>query len=103
MPQPIETGIDQGDKLQHLLAYTVLTCWWMQLFTRTGHRLVIVAVALGLGVGLEFVQGWTGYRTFSYGDMVGDGTGIAFGWLIAPPRLPSVYRVIARWGRSASS
>ena len=31
MPHPPELDIEQGDKLQHIAAYTVLMGWWAQM------------------------------------------------------------------------
>jgi VanZ family protein len=80
-PHPIEIDIEQGDKLGHILAYLTLMIWFAQLYRRAMH----VWWGLGfvaLGVALEYVQGWTGYRDFDYFDMAADGIGVAAGWLL---------------------
>jgi len=80
-PHPIKFDIEQGDKLGHALGYmTVMVCF-TQLYTRRVH----VWWGLGfiaLGIALEYVQGWTGYRHFEYWDMVADAVGVAVGWLL---------------------
>jgi len=44
---------------------------------------VVVSTALiWLGVALEYMQGWTGYRTFDVLDMAADGIGVLLGWLL---------------------
>jgi VanZ family protein len=90
MPQPPELPLEQGDKLGHVAAYAALTLWWMQLFLLPRQRYQIAAAFIVLGVLLEWVQGWTGLRSFSYADMAADTLGVALGWLAAPPRLPSM-------------
>jgi VanZ family protein len=89
-PQPPEIPMEQGDKLGHALAYVVLTYWWVTLFPETGRRVLIAAILLAVGIGIEFLQRWTGYRTFDYYDMLADAVGIAIGWLAACPRTPDV-------------
>jgi hypothetical protein len=74
----------------------------MHLFVFAGQRMRIAAGFVALGIALEFVQGWTGFRFFSYADMAADAAGVMLGWLAAPPRLPSLLqRAIASSRRSA--
>ena len=80
-PHPIEIDLQQGDKLGHVLAYMGVMTWFAQLYQRRVH----VWWGLGfiaLGIALEYVQGWTGYRDFEYFDMLADGVGVAAGWLL---------------------
>ena len=90
-PQPIEIDIEQGDKLGHILAYLTLMIWFAQLYRRPMHVWWGVGF-VALGVALEYVQGWTGYRDFDYFDMVADGIGVAAGWLIGGTSLASLLR-----------
>jgi hypothetical protein len=55
---------------------------------------------VALGIALEFVQGWTDYRTFEVADMVADALGVAVGWALAPPRLPNFLQLIEKFVRS---
>lgn len=89
-PQPPEIPMEQGDKLGHGLAYAVLAYWWATLFPGLARRVLLAAVLLAVGIGIEFLQRWTGYRTFDYYDMLADAVGIAIGWLAACPRTPDV-------------
>lgn len=79
-----------GDKYGHILAYAAVMFWFLQIYECTPSRLTIMAALVALGIGLEFAQAMTGYRTFDYGDMVADCIGVALGWLAAPPRTPNV-------------
>jgi len=80
-PDPIEIDVQQGDKLGHILAYFAMMAWFTQLYQRQSHwRWGIGFIALGIG--LEYLQGWSGYRDFEYLDMVADATGVAAGWLL---------------------
>ena len=93
---PSITGYQDEDKLGHVLAYAALMLWFAQI-RLTRHARVVTALALlALGVGLEFVQGWEGTRTFSIADMAADAAGIALGWLAAPPRGPDLFTSIGR-------
>lgn len=91
-PHPPELDIEQGDKLQHMAAYAVLMGWWAQMAASDRPNARIAAVMLGFGILIEFLQAGTGYRTFSYADMVADAVGIALGWMLAPPRGPNLMR-----------
>lgn len=96
MHNPPQLDVEQGDKLQHIAAYAVLTLWWMQLWLERPRRGALAASILALGVALEFAQGTTDYRTFSIADMGADAIGIALGWLAAPPRLPNLLELAER-------
>ncbi|MFO1321622.1 MAG: hypothetical protein U1F52_18585 [Burkholderiales bacterium] len=96
VPRPPELGIEHGDKVQHLLAYGSLMLWFAQVRVERGARRVTALALVAMGIGLEFAQGMTGYRTYSYADMAANTTGVILGWLAAPPRLPNAYRRLAR-------
>jgi VanZ family protein len=95
MHSPPSLGVEQGDKLEHLGSYGLTMFWFCQLYRTRATR---SAYALGLavlGVTLEFVQGWLGYRDFEVADMLADGLGVALGWgaaLIFPMTLPGARR-----------
>lgn len=80
-PHPIEIDIEQGDKIGHAFAYFAMMGWFAQLYQRRSH----VWWGLGfiaLGIALEYLQGWSGYRDFEYLDMVADAGGVTAGWLL---------------------
>jgi VanZ family protein len=88
-PTPIQVPMEGSDKLEHILAYAVLMSWFANLHESSGRRIILAASFVALGVALEFVQGWTGYRSFELADMAAGATGVATGWLVAPPRTPN--------------
>jgi VanZ family protein len=85
-----------GDKYGHMAGYGLLMFWLMQLYKGGRSRLLIGLGLALLGIGLEVLQAYTGYRTFERGDMLADGIGIALGWLVAPPRTSNVLERIDR-------
>ena len=51
---PVPEG---GDKVEHFLAYALLSASAMQLFATRRGCVVVAALLIALGVGLEFAQG----------------------------------------------
>jgi VanZ family protein len=67
-----------SDKIQHLLAYTMLV------FLPAVHERRAVAIlawigVIAVGVGLEFVQLWSGRREFEVNDIIADAVGASLG------------------------
>lgn len=93
-PEPL--SFNNADKLEHLLAYAVLSLWLNQLYASVWSRARVVAALIGLGVGLEFVQGWTGYRMFDVLDMLANSIGVLTGWLLALTPLGGLFAYIER-------
>ncbi len=82
-PHPPELPFSNADKLEHALAYGLLMLWFCQLqFTRSW----LAAAFMAMGVGLEFLQGMSGFRHFDYADMVANSAGVLMGWVIARTR-----------------
>lgn len=94
-PRPIEIPLDEGDKYGHLLAYGTVMLWFAQVYERRGRWTAMLAL-IALGVALEYVQRWTGYRTFDVWDMAADGAGVLIGLALAPPRLPNFLQIAER-------
>ena len=82
-PHPPQIDVDQGDKLGHLLAYGGLMYWFALLYVPTRIRALYAAGFIAMGIAIEFVQGWTGYRSFEVADMVADALGVFAGWALA--------------------
>lgn len=95
-PDPIEVPVAEGDKLGHLLAYGTLTVWFSNLYGNLISRLFIAIGLVAMGIALEFIQGWTGFRTFEIMDMVANASGAFVGWALAPPRTPNFLRCIEK-------
>jgi VanZ family protein len=91
MHSPPSLGFQQSDKLEHLGGYGLLMFWFCQLYRARCVRLGYALGFAALGIALEFVQGWLGYRDFEIADMIADAAGVALGWslaLIFPTALP---------------
>jgi glycopeptide antibiotics resistance protein len=72
-----------GDKIAHFTAYGSMTFWFAMLFTGRVRQLGIAAAFAAMGVGIEFLQGMTDYRTFEIADMIANALGAALGWGLA--------------------
>jgi len=64
------------DKAQHFLAYGWLTLWFGMSFARHWRWPLFL---VSLGIGLEFLQGWGGIRSFDPFDMVANAIGVGVG------------------------
>ena len=95
-PHPPELGIENGDKVQHLVGYALLMLWWVQLADTVPQRVRTAVALAALGIGLEIAQGFTGYREASGLDATANATGVLIGWALAAPRLPNFRRLAAR-------
>lgn len=69
-------------KIDHFLAYAWLMFWFAQIFRFTSTRLLIAISICVLGVALEYLQGFTDYRTFAYSDMLDNALGISAGFFL---------------------
>jgi VanZ family protein len=79
---PAPLTFDHADKLEHALAYATLSFWFCQIYPSARLGVVVSTALIWLGVVLEYMQGWTGYRTFDVLDMAADGIGVLLGWLL---------------------
>ncbi|MDX2464735.1 MAG: VanZ family protein [Porticoccus sp.] len=69
-----------SDQLEHLFAYSVLMGWLGQLYASTRRQFLWAVCFCVMGVGLEFVQGWSGHRFFDVADMAANTLGVLLGW-----------------------
>jgi 5-methylcytosine-specific restriction endonuclease McrA len=88
-PDDLPGGFGLYDKLVHGVGYAALTA----LALASGLRWpAALASVIGLGVGLEIVQGLLGYRSFEWMDVVADSVGAAVAVLL-------LHRPLAQWRR----
>lgn len=93
-PPNIEVHV--SDKLTHLFAYAVLMLWFVQIYEPGRMRVRVALGLIALGVCLEFLQGYTGYRSFEVADMLANTAGVLLGWAAAPPRTANVLQHVER-------
>jgi VanZ family protein len=82
-PDPLRAPTIDGFKTGHILAYLWLMLWFAQVWTTVPRRLMVAAFLCVLGIGLEYLQGMTGYRTFSYADMWNNVLGLVAGFTLS--------------------
>ena len=98
-PRPLEIPVENGDKLGHMLAYATLMFWYAQIYARFGSRVRLAIALVAMGIGLEFLQRLTGYRSLEVQDMLAGAIGVLAGWIAAPPRLPWFVDYLDAWRR----
>lgn len=82
----IPVNVDLGenrDKLAHFVAYGSMAFWFAMLFQGRARQLGIALALAAMGVGIEFLQGLTDYRTFEVADMIANALGAGLGWGLA--------------------
>jgi VanZ family protein len=82
-PAPPKIDVPEGDKLGHFLGYGTLMFWFCQLYAARRTRILYAAAFAAMGVGLEFIQGQLGYRTYEVFDMYANSLGVLLGWALA--------------------
>jgi len=81
-PNPLQVPSVGPFKAGHIAAYTWLMLWFAQVYR--GPRRGAIAIGLALmGVVLEYLQDFTGHRTFSYTDMRDNAIGVTIGFALA--------------------
>jgi VanZ family protein len=94
---PLPSGEALGVDFAHAAAYAWLMFWFAQLHVARGTRLVLAGAFCALGATLELMQGYSGYRVFSYVDMRDDAIGVALGWWVATTRLSALLPRLDAW------
>ena len=79
-PSPPDIDVAYGDKLGHFAAYGLLMFWFSQLYAARRARIGYAIGFIAMGVGLEFIQGALGYRTYEVYDMYANTIGVMLGW-----------------------
>jgi len=81
---PLNIDLEEGrDKVAHFIAYGSMTFWFGLLFKGRARQVAIAIAFAAMGVGIEFLQRMTGYRTFDVADMFANGIGAVIGWGLA--------------------
>ena len=70
------------DKFAHLGGYFFLMTWFCGMYQRSRYPWVAAGL-LVLGLALEGLQRWGGYRHFELLDIAANGFGLFLGWLFA--------------------
>ncbi|WP_233131566.1 VanZ family protein [Tenacibaculum holothuriorum] len=79
--QPI--NISHLDKIEHAIAYFVLTITWLFAFIHHKNKILIIISCLFYGIIIEVLQATiTTYRTGDYYDILANSTGILLAYLI---------------------
>jgi VanZ family protein len=94
-PQPLE--FEQSDKLYHIIVYMTLMLWFANIYPQRSSQLHWGIGFFVMGVCLEILQGITGYRTFSYADMLANGFGILIALYMAKTRLATYLLRLDTW------
>jgi VanZ family protein len=79
-PAPPDLDIEHGDKLGHFAAYGLLMFWFCQLYLQRKARIAYAMGFVAMGIGLEFMQGQFGDRTYDVVDMSANTLGVLLGW-----------------------
>ena len=95
-PAPPQIDVSFGDKIGHFGAYGLLMFWFCLLYPSLRIRLLYAAGFIAMGVGLEFVQGQLGYRTFDVMDMAANTVGVLLGWTAGLVVRKPVFRASSR-------
>ena len=82
-PSPPKVDFEQSDKVGHFLAYGSLRLWFCFLYAALKVRIAYAAGFIAMGIGLEFIQGALGYRTYEVFDMFANTIGVLLGWAAA--------------------
>jgi len=71
------------DKVEHAIAYTTLSFFWLLTFGLTKKKiLLVILICVIFGAFIEVLQKTTSYRTFDYVDMIANTIGVLIGYLI---------------------
>lgn len=83
-PPNIDLGFANGDKLEHFLAYGLLSAWSVLIFVEPRGRWSAALMLMLLGIAMELAQGaLTLDRSMDARDSLADAVGVLFGQLLA--------------------
>ncbi|MCZ6541352.1 MAG: VanZ family protein, partial [Nitrospinae bacterium] len=81
-PTPPSLKYSWMDKVLHVLLYAVLMLWFAQLHPQSRYGWLAGGFVM-LGILLEVLQSYTGYRSGDYWDVAANSFGTALGWGLA--------------------
>lgn len=94
----IHINLKQSDKLVHFGAYFILMAWFVQLYHLHYQRLLHAFGLIVLGILLEVVQGYSGYRYFEYADMMANSMGVISAYCLSWTSFSSMlFRFERKW------
>ena len=98
-PPNIYLGFANGDKLEHFLAYGLLSAWSVLIFVEPRGRWSAALLLMLLGIAMELAQGaWTSDRTMDAKDALADAIGIGLGLCLAlTPANDFLLKLERRW------
>lgn len=70
---------ENSDKVEHLLGYFLLAAAAVQLFGSRRSLSLAAMGLIGLGIGIEFAQGYTAYRSSDPADALANTLGVLLG------------------------
>lgn len=84
-PRPPEIGIDFKfiDKIEHLLAYLLMSGWFAQIYHSPRARLTVIVLFSIMGILLEILQWFGGVRFLEAADMAANASGAILGVLLS--------------------
>jgi hypothetical protein len=90
--------LPHGDKLQHALAYLLLSGGFAQLLDGPRSRMGLAAALFGLGLAVEAIQSLLPWRSAEFADLLANSVGIALGLLLTVGRGGRLLEALeARW------
>jgi VanZ family protein len=99
LPMRALSQLDLNDKFEHAVAYAVLA--WIPAVHERRKVVVVAAIsAVAMGVGLEYLQLYSGWRDFEVGDIIADAGGVSCGIAAALPfRSAALFRSVSEHDR----
>ena len=82
IPAPPAVAAPFSDKVFHLLVYGILMLWFAQLYPRTRYATLAICF-IGLGIILEVIQAFSGYRSGEFLDAAANSFGVFSAWGLA--------------------
>ena len=86
-PVKVNQVVPYQDKVLHMLAYFLLAFWFAQIYHVWQHVLFWLVFFLGLGLLMEYLQGFSTARHAEVGDMIANAIGVAIALVLSRTRL----------------